>query len=292
MLARVVARPLLIGSVLFAACAPRSSSVTVLSPVVVEVPSAGAEVSSGTAAAPSSPSPAPTIAPATLPCSDGFADVGALCACLVRAGSELSRPMDSAPSCAPLAAPPPLGSPRLSVVVWGSSEEGMGERVYSLVARDSDGSRVVAELGRDFSPGAFGIFNEAELGAGAEVPLGPRTAHVVRSEVHNRDQNLAGLELCQEDVTYDTVCALGAASKPTRCVTVPVAISSGCGLGVVPDPNDAEALALIEERKANWAVESLSLGWSVAANGALVVTQTGGDGELRDASLLGVHPLF
>jgi hypothetical protein len=91
----------------------------------------------------------------------------------------------------------------------------MGERVYSLVARDSDGSRVVAELGRDFSPGAFGIFNEAELGAGAEVPLGPRTAHVVRSEIHNRDQNLAGLELCQEDVTYDTVCALGAASKPT-----------------------------------------------------------------------------
>ncbi len=226
----------------------------------------------------------------SLPCAAGATTVEALCTCLLADKDAPMMPADAKKVCA-TEKTPVLGDGRLSVIAYGADM--MGERAHLLVASDGGKLRPVAELGRDFEPGAFGVHNEARVVAGQTRTFGARAVIVVKSEQRNSDQNMAGLELCQEAVDLETVCALGNGTSPTRCLTVPVSISSGCGPGVEPDPADLddETKATLADLRKGWRTSEAKLSWSVGDDGKLVVKKVSGDAALIRAGLVGSHPL-
>jgi len=224
-------------------------------------------------------------------CSEGAATVEAVCTCLLESANDLMNPLGAKSTCGVVNGPN-LGSPALAVVVYGVSSDEPGERRYALVAHDGTVHRVVAELGHDYAPGAFGVDNRLGLLGGERRKVDAREVVVVRSKATNHDSNLAGLEICEYDVDQETVCALGDATRATRCVTVPMQIDSGCGAGVEPDPEDADARALLEERKPTWSKAKVTLRWSVDQEGYLVVKRATGDAKLVSPGTLGKHPLF
>lgn len=228
------------------------------------------------------------------PCSQAFPNVGALCACVRSRKDDLLASHGDGPLTCAAARTPKLGAPRLSVVTWGA-ESPLGERVHLLVARDSDGMRTVAELGRDFSPGAFGVHNEAEIKGGAVRKIGEREVVVIRSEQRHTDTNAAGLEACWDNTDLETVCALGDDARATRCVTVPVVRDSGCGAGVeVPeDEMDEETRSLLADLKQNWSKSRVTLGWAlVEEDGAINVRVKSGKATGATAEAVGRRPLF
>lgn len=149
------------------------------------------------------------------------------------------------------------------------------------------------ELGRDYEPGAFGVHNEARVVGGEARTFGARRVVVVKSEQRNADQNMAGLELCEESDDLETVCALGSGATPTRCFTVPVRLSAGCGPGVEPDPAelDDDTKATLAEMKKGWHTSEARLSWSLGDDGKVVVKKVSGDDKLIRAGLLGPHAL-
>jgi hypothetical protein len=227
----------------------------------------------------------------TLACSDGAASLEALCTCLLAKADELMNPTSAKATCEPVKEPR-LGTPALAVVGFGAPSDEPGERKYVLVAHDGPVHRVVAELGHDFVPGAFGVDNDWSLLGAETKAVAKREVVVVRSKVANHDSNLAGLESCQHDVAQETVCAMGDANRPTRCVLVPMVTESGCGAGAEPDPSDLDSKALLEERKRAWSKAKAVLAWSVEADGSLLVQRVSGDAKLVSAGTLGPHPLF
>lgn len=82
--------------------------------------------------------------------------------------------------------------------------------------------------------------------------------------------------------------------KPTRCVTVPVSISAGCGAGVEVDEADldAETRDALAELKKGWHTSEVKLTWRVADDGTLAVQKGPGDATLVPTGLVGSHPLF
>ncbi len=223
-----------------------------------------------------------------LVCAEGAASIETLCGCLRKRKADLLVMEGDEVTCRSLPVSLTLGTPRLSVVRWGSANEAQ----YLLVAHDGPTFRPVAELGRDYEPGAFGVHNASTVPGGEKRKLGEREVFVVKSEVRNTDMNLAGLEECFEDVDRETVCALGDEKKPTRCIVVPVSTKSGCGQGVEPDPSELDDAMkeLLAERKAGWSSTSSALTWSISPQGKLVVRPVG------DASAssgpVGEHPLW
>lgn len=223
-----------------------------------------------------------------LVCAEGAASIETLCGCLRKRKADLIVMEGDEVTCRSLPVSLTLGTPRLSVVRWGSTSEAQ----YLLVAHDGPTFRPVAELGRDYEPGAFGVHNGSTVPGGEKRKLGEREVFVVKSEVRNTDMNLAGLEECFEDIDRETVCALGDEKKPTRCIVVPVSTKSGCGQGVEPDPSELDDAMkeLLAERKAGWSSTSSALTWSISPQGKLVVRAVG------DASAssgpVGEHPLW
>ncbi len=212
-----------------------------------------------------------TDAAPAMGCAQGAKTVEALCTCLVATREVFTGMGNAKPVCGATAASLSLGTPRLSVIRLGAPEDGPGERLYVLVARDGATLRPVADLGSDYEPGAFGVHNEAKVVGGVVKPAGTRSVVVVTSEQDDLDHNLAGLEACTHVEKRETVCALGEGDKPTRCVTVPISTESGCGPGVQPEDLDAESRALLAERKKDWGKTSSKHTWSVAPDGSLVV---------------------
>lgn len=223
-----------------------------------------------------------------LVCAEGAASIETLCACLRKRTPDLLLMEGDEVTCRSLPVSLSLGTPRLSVVRWGSSNDAQ----YVLVAHDGPTFRPVAELGREYEPGAFGVHNTSTVVGGEKRKVGDREVFVVKSEVRNTDMNLAGLEDCFADIDRETVCALGDEKRPTRCIVVPVATKSGCGPGVEPEPSELDDAmrALLAERKAGWSTTASALGWSIAPDGKLVVRALG------DASAspgpVGEHPLW
>ncbi len=214
----------------------------------------------------------------------------AMCRCLL-AHNELFL-LGTKPVCRPLPVSLVLGTPRLTVLRWGAPEDDSGEAEYLLLARDGNVLRRVAELGRDYEPGALGVHNTSKVVGGEMRKSGGRDVFVVRSDINNLDMNLAGLEECFDNRKQETVCALGEGTRPTRCVPVPVTAESGCGPGVEPEPGDLSAKELLKERSVDWKRTSLTLSWAVAPDGKLVVTKGAGDANAPTASAVGSFPLF
>lgn len=230
------------------------------------------------------------------PCIAGAPDVSALCACLLAKGGPTSEMtlLGRAPACRAAPDSLSLGTPRLYVVRFGAPEDGGGERVHLLAARDGAALRPVAELGRDFEPGAFGVHNEVTVKGGEPVTRDGRTVHVVRSEQRDVDMNMAGLEACTHSVDRETVCALGEGERKTRCVDVPVRVTSGCGPGVEVDPAelDEETRRTLDDLKKGWSSRSATFAWSLQQDGRIAVRLVEGDASLASAGLVGTHPLF
>ncbi|MFT3765375.1 MAG: tetratricopeptide repeat protein [Minicystis sp.] len=226
----------------------------------------------------------------SLPCPGGAVSMEKLCACLFAGNDAPMMPEDGKKYCEKQAQPA-LGDARLSIVSYGA--EMLGERVHLLVAYEDGTLSPVAELGRDYEPGAFGIHNEARV-VGAETrTFGRHRVLVVKSEQRNADQNMAGLELCEESEDLETVCALGDRSTFTHCFTVPVRISSGCGPGVEPDPAelDDDTKAQLAEMQKGWKTQEVKLSWALADDGRLVVKKVSGADSLIRKGLVGVHKL-
>jgi tetratricopeptide (TPR) repeat protein len=226
-----------------------------------------------------------------LPCAAGAADVEALCKCLLALTDGPMVP-DGMKTVCEAEKTPALATPRLSVLQYGA--EMLGERVHLLVAHDDARIRPVAELGRDYEPGAFGVHNEAKVLGGEVKSFGAQRVVVVKSEQRNADQNMAGLEVCDESASLETACALGSGATPTRCVTVPVSLSSGCGAGVEPDPADLDedTKRILAEMKKSWKQAEAKLSWTLNDKGEIEVKKVSGDATLIHAGLLGAHPLL
>ncbi len=214
----------------------------------------------------------------SLPCAAGAATSKALCDCLMAKKDDLeamTRLPGDAPTCTTV--PASLGTPRLAVIRWGAASG--GESRYLLAARDGSTLRPVADLGRDYEPGVFGVTDTATIEGGVTRTLGARTVHVVHSAQHDVDTNMAGLEACFHDVERETVCALAGAGGTTRCQTVDVKTTSGCGPGVVDPDLDPDTKAALDERKKDWGTKTSGRAWSLDADGALVVKEAGAGGK-------------
>ena len=235
-----------------------------------------------------------TPPPRPMPCAAGGEKAEVLCNCLTGLKDEVMVMWGEKPVCSAIPESLSLGTTRLSVVRWGAPPDAGGERVYTLAARDGGLLRPVAELGRDYMPGAFGVDNSAVVKGGKLETHNKRTVAVVRSEQHDRDQNMAGLELCTNDVEQDTVCALGEGTTLTKCLVIPRSIKSGCGPGVEIDPSeiDEETKKQLAEMQKGWSTSSVKLEWTLGEDGKLDVKVKEGDAKLVAKGILGSHPLF
>jgi hypothetical protein len=233
-------------------------------------------------------------APAAPSCDAGAPSIEALCKCLLGLPETPMVISDQNPVCSARPRSLSLGSLRLSIVRYGAPEDDTGERVNLLVAEDGGVFRPVAELGRDYMPGAFGVHNTATVLGGEAHRVGSRSVIVIKSELRNHDQNMAGLEVCSESVDLETVCALGEGKKPTRCVNVPVVMTSGCGPGFEPAPNelDAETKEAIDNLKKGWGTVTIKLAWSIADDGTLTIKVVEAPPSSAKPSGVGTHTLF
>ena len=228
-----------------------------------------------------------------LPCGQGHASAEAMCACLIAHKDGVMMMWDEAPKCAKAKAAPALGDPRLGLFLWGG--ETLGERVYVLTVREGATTRPIADLGRDYEPGAFGVHNQATVKGGEARKVGSHTVVVLRSEQDDNDSNMAGLELCSHHANLETVCALGDAPGSTRCTPpIPIDTEAGCGLGVEPDPSeiDAEMKAAMAEIKKSASHNEAKTAWTIAADGKVTVRLVSGAKALVPGYVLRVHTLW
>lgn len=207
-------------------------------------------------------------------CSQSFADTAAACACFLAHKDEMIMSLGdpSALVCKTAASSLLLGTPSLGVLEWGTDEG--GEMISFLTVREGGKIRTVAELGRAYEPGAFGVHNSANVVGGTKQTVNGHDVFVVRSEQHDNDYNLGGLELCTREEKLDTVCAVGEAPGSTRCVAIPVETESGCGPGVEPDEIDMDEgtkKELAEIRK-NAKTTRVKTAWTIANDGTVTVT--------------------
>jgi hypothetical protein len=233
----------------------------------------------------------PESVAASRPCDQPFANVAALCTCLRGRKEDLLASDDVTMTCEPETTPP-LGDPRLGVVVWGAE---VVERPHLLTVKEGDRVRAIVELGRDYEPGAFGVHNEAEVKGGEKRSVNGHDVVVVRSEQRNADQNLAGLELCFDHEKLETVCALGDKPDTTKCTPpIPVEVESGCGPGVEPDEADLddETRKMVANIKKNATRSRATTAWSVSNDGTVTVTLQSGSRDAVDASILRPHVLW
>ncbi len=227
-----------------------------------------------------------------LPCAAGAPSAEQLCTCMLKPNVTPFMMEGERPVCAVDPVSLTLPTPRVAVMRYGA--ETIGERVYMLAAREGGSLRPLADLGHDYEPGAFGVHNEATVKGGELKIIGPRTVLVVKSEQHNNDTNMAGLELCTDYEDLETVCTIPNDKKPMRCVTVPVSITAGCGAGVSVDEADldADTKEALANLKGGWHKSDVKLTWSVSDDGKLVVQKSSGDAALVPAGIVGPHPLF
>jgi hypothetical protein len=237
---------------------------------------------------------APLDAMPAEPCLQSFPAISGLCACLLAHKDDTIMTLTTSElSCKPVAASLVLGSPRLGVLEWGA--EFRGEKVHLLTVREGDKVRSIAELGRDYEPGAFGVHNSAEVKGGEKRTVHGHDIFVIRSEQHDNDYNLAGLELCSYSAKRETVCVLGDAPGSTRCVAeIPIESESGCGPGVETDEAelDEETKKEVAEIKKNATLSRTKTAWSVSSDGTLTVTLHEGARNGIDERLFKPHRLW
>lgn len=242
-----------------------------------------AEVKKRLAALGGSAAPADATA---LPCASPVANVEALCSCLKGKKDEVmtfGQPLQCRAAPSSLV----LGDTRLGVVLWGV--DSMGERAHVLTVKEGDRLRPIAELGRDYEPGAMGVHNAATVKGAEKRSVSGHDVVVIRSEQDDSDSNLVGLELCTHHAKLETVCALGAVVGSSKCTwPIPVEVESGCGVGYEPDPADMdeETKKQLAEIKKNAKHARATTAWTLADDGTVTVKLKDGARELIEERTL------
>lgn len=231
-----------------------------------------------------------------LRCTKPVANVAALCACLAKHADDVMMLLDQKPACVETKVK--MGDPRLFGIDWGAEGDAdsiVGERVHLLAVREGKEVRVIADLGHDYEPGAFGVHNRAEPKGGDVRKIGSRSVVVVRAEENDTDFNMAGLEMCAMHAKHEVVCAIGDAPSSTRCTPpLALAVESSCGVGVRPEEKDLdadtkEALREIEGRAHH---DKGRATWSLEENGSVEVRVVEGSRDLFPAAALRPIRLF
>lgn len=231
-----------------------------------------------------------------LRCTKPLANVAALCACLAKHADDVMMLLDEKPACVETKVK--MGDPRLFGIDWGAqgdSDSITGERVHLLAVREGKEVRVVADLGHDYEPGAFGVHNRTEPKGGEIRKIGSRSVAVVRAEQNDTDFNMAGLELCTMHAKHEVVCAVADAPGATKC-TPPLAlvVESACGVGVRPEEKDldADTKEALREIEARAHQDKGKATWSLEENGAVEVRVVEGSRDLFQAGTLRPMRLF
>lgn len=205
-------------------------------------------------------------------CARRFAEDIALFQCLERVDDEafLKSPLVAARE--PVTGlPPPFG-----IVRFGN--DGVGLTVHLLVRSTSQNAvEPVAELGRAWNPGAFGVHEDYGFTSAKEVVFGKR--HVV--EVHGRhehgDADYAGLSVSTETLELATVCSYEG-DEPMKCIG-PLVVASTETQTYPIDPKDlsAEDKALVQVLKKEKPVSTVSAkaDLALAADGVTITAVSG-----------------
>lgn len=209
-------------------------------------------------------------------CARRFAEDLALFQCLERIEDEafLKSPLVAARE--PVTGlPPPFG-----IVRFGN--DGIGLSVHLLVRSTSQNAvEPVAELGRAWNPGAFGVHEDYSFTSAKESVFGKR--HVV--EVHGRhehgDADYAGLSVSTETLELATVCAYEG-DEPMKCIG-PLVVASTETQTYPIDPKDlsAEDKALLVVLKKEKPVSTVSAKADIALSAdGVTLTAVSGPKEL------------
>ncbi len=177
-------------------------------------------------------------------CDKSYPTIDALCTCL-KTNEKESIMSIGASSFACTEKPQTV--PGLTVLRWGGGGDAdeTGEHPWLLLAKAADGWRKVAELGSDYSPGAFGVNNETSVDRVTSKTIDGRTVAEISWSQHDYDANMAGLEAETYDTKNVTICILG--PVPKCPVTIPVEETSAV---IYPlEPEDDEAKKEIAEMK-------------------------------------------
>ncbi len=146
-------------------------------------------------------------APADAPVCSTPMDRALVCDCLMK-----SVPEDDAPRECTLA---PTSLPNFEIATYATS--GVGEQNVVVVARDTAGWAVVAELASVYNPGMMGIHEDLGAVTIDERPLGGHTVVEVTASKTRVDRDMGIDEIETEETDHLVVCVVGDATTPTRC---------------------------------------------------------------------------
>jgi len=143
---------------------------------------------------------------AALPCSTPQTEPQ-VCACLMKTVEADEVP----PECAL----EPTGNKDIRIATFATS--GVGEQSVMVVARESKGWAVVAQLGYVYNPGMMGISEEFTLGEVISRTLGTHTIVEITAHKSRSDSDLGIDEIESESSEILVVCVIGGATTPTKC---------------------------------------------------------------------------
>ncbi len=205
-------------------------------------------------------------------CARRFAEDLALFQCLERVEDEVFLKSSLVAAREPVTGlPPPFG-----IVRFGN--EGIGLTVHLLVRSTSQNAvEPVAELGRAWNPGAFGVHEDYTFTSAKESVFGKR--HVV--EVHGRhehgDADYAGLSVSTETLELATVCAYEG-DEPMKCIG-PLVVASTETQTYPIDPKDLsaedKALVLVLKKEKPVSAISAKADIALAADGVTITAVSG-----------------
>lgn len=231
------------------------------------------------------PNPAPPKDP--LPCNRSFPTQETLCACLVAVAKE-ERPhlQDVETICEQ--EKPRSKSGDLFIIKAG--QDTIGQRTHFVVAKRSGAFRLLAAVGEDFEPGAFGVHNEAEVKSFEERVVDGKTLWIVRWEQRNSDSNMAGLEQYADTTEHATFCVPPDLETSGRCA-VTIALSTHASLSY-PDfaELDEETRQLIKDRKTSAYDRKTTVSFVIEA-GAVKTKLENGTAKDLPPKTIGTHRL-
>jgi len=230
-----------------------------------------------------------------LPCLQSHPNLDAMCKCLMAHKDSLNMNSDEGELVCGAEEKPTLPDKRLHVVEWGAGREIAGETVHLLVVNEGASARIVADLGRDFEPGAFGVHNGAEVKSAEMRTVSGHSVVIVRSEQGHSDSNIGGIELTTDEEKFDTLCALADNPGGTRCTpAIAVEASSSYGIGADPDPAelDDDMKETVERIRKEASSDAAKTAWTIGDDGKVTVKFVSGKRDLIPKAIFDPHPLW
>lgn len=225
------------------------------------------------------PEPAPVP---ELPCAKTFPNTAALCSCLAPSAAD---------ACGVDAQAPKSESGELEIVRAPTDTE--GETAFFLVANAGGGVTPVADLGRDYHPGAFGVDDTAKVLALDEQTIGDNKFAVVRTELVAVDTTTGGIEVSTVRTLRSTICALRSGSTPTRCpLAVPLEIDDTLAYPKDPATLTPDQKAYVDAHAKSAHELHVRLDVKLTAKGGADVTLAKGDEKDVPHGVLGHHAIF